>query len=106
MLAAVLYTTNIKALATNTPALTVQTHACNPHTSIHPRTMPVPTYIPRDTLRTEFSTALSNMYRAEVPLYGDLVELVDEVNREVLEKEGSHAGEWRSAGTSRSVPTA
>lgn len=60
--------------------------------------MPIPTYIPRDTLRTEFSTALSNMYRSEVPLYGDLVELVQEVNKGVLETEGSHAGEWRSAG--------
>lgn len=60
--------------------------------------MPIPTFIPSDTLRTEFSAALSDMYRAEVPLYGDLVELVAEVNKGVLEAEGSHAGEWRSAG--------
>ena len=60
--------------------------------------MPIATFIPADTLRTEFSAALSEMYRTEVPLYGDLVELVAEVNKEVLGKEGSHAGEWRSAG--------
>jgi uncharacterized glyoxalase superfamily metalloenzyme YdcJ len=62
--------------------------------------MPIATFIPADTLRTEFSAALSEMYRTEVPLYGDLVELVAEVNKEVLSTEGSHAGEWRSAGTS------
>ena len=60
--------------------------------------MPIATFIPADTLRTEFSAALSEMYRTEVPLYGDLVELVAEVNKEVLDTEGPHAGEWRSAG--------
>ena len=33
-----------------------------------------------DALRTRFSTALSEMYRTEVPLYGDLVRLVAGVN--------------------------
>lgn len=37
-----------------------------------------------DTLRTRFSTALSTMYRSEVPLYGDLISLVADVNHDVL----------------------
>ncbi|ODN93510.1 hypothetical protein L198_05375 [Cryptococcus wingfieldii CBS 7118] len=40
-------------------------------------------FVPPDDLRAAFCTALSNMYRSEVPLYGDLVELVDEVNSKV-----------------------
>ena len=47
----------------------------------------ISTYIPRDTLRSEFSAALSEMYRVEVPLYGDLVELVDEINKSTGPKE-------------------
>lgn len=42
--------------------------------------MPTPTYVSPDELRARFCSALSAMYRSEVPLYGDLVELVDEVN--------------------------
>lgn len=38
------------------------------------------TFISPDELRARFCSALSAMYRAEVPLYGDLVELVDEIN--------------------------
>lgn len=60
--------------------------------------MPISTYVPRDTLRTEFSAALSEMYRVEVPLYGDLVELVDEINSKVMKSDGDHLGEWQSAG--------
>ncbi|WVQ84274.1 hypothetical protein IAT38_006426 [Cryptococcus sp. DSM 104549] len=40
-------------------------------------------FVDPDDLRASFCTALSNMYRDEVPLYGDLVSLVDEVNSEV-----------------------
>ncbi|BEJ15317.1 hypothetical protein CspHIS471_0410840 [Cutaneotrichosporon sp. HIS471] len=37
-------------------------------------------FISKDELRARFCTALSVMYRTEVPLYGDLIELVDDVN--------------------------
>lgn len=35
-------------------------------------------------IRANFSRAMSDMYKAEVPLYGDLVDLVTEVNRNVM----------------------
>lgn len=37
-------------------------------------------FVSPDELRARFCAALSAMYRSEVPLYGDLVELVDDVN--------------------------
>ena len=37
-----------------------------------------------NAIRHEFSMAMSAMYQSEVPLYGDLLDLVDEVNTEVL----------------------
>ncbi|CAO1626598.1 unnamed protein product [Parajaminaea phylloscopi] len=42
-----------------------------------------PTVSP-DALRNRFSSALSAMYRQEVPLYGDLIDLVTDVNHSVL----------------------
>ncbi len=42
------------------------------------------TMVSSDQLRLEFSRAMSDMYRKEVPLYGSLLDLVSEVNREVL----------------------
>lgn len=62
--------------------------------------MPISTFIPRDDLRTEFSAALSEIYRIEVPLYGDLVELVNDINDQVIKAEGNHIGEWQIAGKS------
>ncbi|KAL3440784.1 DUF1338 domain protein [Aspergillus insuetus] len=41
-----------------------------------------------DDLRTRFSEALSEMYRAEVPLYGDLLQIVTDVDSTVLEAQG------------------
>lgn len=41
-----------------------------------------------DDLRTRFIHALSDMYRAEVPAYGDLVQIVQQVDRDVLTSEG------------------
>ena len=35
-------------------------------------------------IRTAFFAAMSRMYRTEVPLYGDLLDIVDDVNRRVL----------------------
>jgi uncharacterized glyoxalase superfamily metalloenzyme YdcJ len=40
-----------------------------------------------DAIRAMFSDAMSNMYRAEVPLYGDLIAIVDDANRAVLARD-------------------
>lgn len=45
-----------------------------------------PTFINSDDIRHDFSIAMSEMYQKEVPLYGDLIDLVSEVNTEVLNK--------------------
>ncbi|KAJ8117065.1 hypothetical protein OPT61_g1660 [Boeremia exigua] len=41
-------------------------------------------FIHPDDLRTKFSSAMSVMYRNEVPLYGDLIRVVESVNAETL----------------------
>lgn len=41
-----------------------------------------------DTLRRHFSAAMSVMYRTEVPAYGTLMELVAEINRDCLKRDG------------------
>ena len=41
-------------------------------------------FICSDDIRHDFSMAMSAMYQDEVPLYGDLVDLVSDVNAEVL----------------------
>lgn len=41
-------------------------------------------FIPCDEIRSRFSAAMSAMYRAEVPAYGTLLDLVAEVNDETL----------------------
>ena len=38
-------------------------------------------------IRAQFSRAMSDMYRAEVPQYGTLMSLVSDVNAEVLASE-------------------
>lgn len=42
-------------------------------------------YVDRDTLRTRLPVAMSKMYRTEVPLYGDLIDMVHEVNSDTLQ---------------------
>ncbi|PYH76332.1 DUF1338 domain protein [Aspergillus uvarum CBS 121591] len=37
-------------------------------------------YADKDDLRTRFAAAMSTMYRAEVPLYGDLMDIVRDIN--------------------------
>src|SRR5689334_5569368 len=39
----------------------------------------------QDALRTTFALTMSMMYKNEVPLYADLVDIVQEVNRKVIE---------------------
>jgi len=41
-------------------------------------------FLHSDVIRTLFSSAMSDMYRAEVPRYGALIELVRDVNKETL----------------------
>ncbi|KAI1265014.1 hypothetical protein F5Y18DRAFT_389148 [Xylariaceae sp. FL1019] len=43
------------------------------------------TYANEDVLRTEFAAAMSAMYRTEVPLYGDLIEIVRDINASAQE---------------------
>lgn len=45
-----------------------------------------PSFVDGDTLRTRFVGAMSSMYRAEVPLYGDLIRIVGDVNEKVLQQ--------------------
>jgi len=41
-------------------------------------------YLSPDLIRAKFSKSMSDMYQKEVPLYGDLIDLVQEVNRNTL----------------------
>ncbi|KAH6888469.1 DUF1338 domain protein [Thelonectria olida] len=43
-----------------------------------------PNWVHGDDLRTSFTLAMSAMYKAEVPLYGDLVRIVDDINKSTL----------------------
>jgi uncharacterized glyoxalase superfamily metalloenzyme YdcJ len=43
-------------------------------------------FVSADEIRSRFSSAMSDMYKAEVPLYGDLLELVEQTNRTALEE--------------------
>lgn len=45
------------------------------------------TFINSDDIRHDFSVSMSEMYQKEVPLYGDLIDLVSEVNTEVLNEQ-------------------
>lgn len=40
-----------------------------------------------DSIRSQFSAAMSNMYRQEVPAYADLLTIVNQVNQAVLDKD-------------------
>ena len=40
-------------------------------------------YVSSDEIRDQFSSAMSAMYRQEVPQYGTLLSLVETVNQEV-----------------------
>jgi uncharacterized glyoxalase superfamily metalloenzyme YdcJ len=54
---------------------------------------PTTNYVDPDDLRAAFCAALSRMYTTEVPLYGDLVQLVNNIN------ESEERGEsWDLAG--------
>ncbi|KAM0464949.1 hypothetical protein ACHAPV_001940 [Trichoderma viride] len=57
--------------ATLTTTLTTPTTTTSHH---------VPEYADPDALRTAFTLAMSSMYKSEVPLYGDLIHIVNAVN--------------------------
>lgn len=65
------------------------------------------TFISSDDIRHNFSIAMSEMYQKEVPLYGDLIDLVSEVNTDVLNKQPDirqqlvHTGELDRLGMER-----
>jgi uncharacterized glyoxalase superfamily metalloenzyme YdcJ len=46
-------------------------------------TLPIE-FVPSDTIRSQFSNAMSQMYRTEVPAYGALIDLVGSNNQQVL----------------------
>ena len=55
-------------------------------------------FVSPDTLRGRFSRAMSDMYKQEVPLYGDLLALVGEVNRKVLAEQPAVAASLQRTG--------
>ncbi|MBJ9978018.1 VOC family protein [Pseudomonas sp. S75] len=46
--------------------------------------MPAHDFVSPDHIRAQFSAAMSHMYKQEVPLYGALLELVGDINRQVM----------------------
>lgn len=52
----------------------------------------------RDLIRADFSRAMSQMYKAEVPLYGTLLELVAQINQQVLAHEPGIAQSLQQTG--------
>ncbi|KZN21114.1 MULTISPECIES: 2-oxoadipate dioxygenase/decarboxylase HglS [Pseudomonas] len=57
-----------------------------------------PNFISPDLIRQRFSKAMSDMYREEVPLYGALMELVEQTNRHVLDSDPQIARQLHSTG--------
>ncbi|MGF6109056.1 2-oxoadipate dioxygenase/decarboxylase HglS [Pseudomonas frederiksbergensis] len=57
-----------------------------------------PRFVSPDLIRQRFSKAMSDMYREEVPLYGALMELVEQTNRQVLSSETQIAQQLESTG--------
>lgn len=57
-----------------------------------------PSFVSPDLIRQRFSKAMSDMYREEVPLYGALMELVEQTNRHVLETDPQVASQLNSTG--------
>ena len=60
--------------------------------------MPSAAYVSPDEIRKDFSRAMSDMYRDEVPLYGALMELVAETNTRVLDSDSGLAQQLQRTG--------
>ena len=56
-----------------------------------------------DVIRTQFSQAMSAMYREEVPLYGDLISLVATVNQQSIEQNPASSKELARSGSLKSL---
>ncbi len=54
-----------------------------------------------DDIRASFSEAMSAMYRREVPLYGDLLDIVDTVNAAASAGGRQHPSTWNRLGSER-----
>ncbi|MGE8068402.1 2-oxoadipate dioxygenase/decarboxylase HglS [Pseudomonas sp. NPDC089569] len=57
-----------------------------------------PNFVSPDLIRQRFSKAMSDMYREEVPLYGALMELVEQTNRHVLDTDPDIARQLNETG--------
>lgn len=55
-------------------------------------------FVSPNEIRARFSHAMSDMYQKEVPLYGDLLELVAETNRQVLREDAALAHQLQITG--------
>lgn len=55
-------------------------------------------FVHPDEIRSRFSAALSAMYRAEVPQYGDLLTLVADINAQALKADASGADRLAASG--------
>ena len=44
-------------------------------------------WISTNEIRSRFSALMSDMYQNEVPLYGDLIDLVKDINQSTLEQQ-------------------
>lgn len=60
-----------------------------------------PHFIPADEVRARFAQAMSNMYRAEVPQYGTLIDMVADINSTVLTDDALSALPRGTAETAR-----
>lgn len=57
-------------------------------------------FVDPDEIRTRFSRAMSDMYQAEVPQYGTLLALVEQVNRQTLDRDPALAAQLARTGGS------
>ncbi|CRE55547.1 TPA: 2-oxoadipate dioxygenase/decarboxylase HglS [Yersinia enterocolitica] len=55
-------------------------------------------FVPPDEIRAKFSSAMSDMYQVEVPLYGALLQLVAETNRHTMEQQPELSRHLRQTG--------
>ena len=60
--------------------------------------MPAQDFVSPDSIRAQFSAAMSLMYKQEVPLYGTLLELVSEINQQVMTQQPKVAEALRWTG--------
>lgn len=57
-----------------------------------------PSFIHPDEIRARFSRAMSDMYQAEVPLYGTLLQLVADTNKQTINQQPTLARQLHQTG--------